>query len=231
MARLHAERMKDLLKSIAAGDVEPGQKLPREVDLVQQLEVSRAVVRSSIQGLADRDVISVKHGSGQTVRPLREWDVLDVDVLEAVLRYGDARDLLLEVLEARRLLEVPAAALAAERATTADVAALREHAEAMERAARSRRRQGGDLFRDAEAALHRRMGLATGNRPLARSLAPLQHATAIAEVGSARRRDTAKERLDLIQAIEAREADGARAAAARHLDALLAAAQRPARRR
>jgi len=224
--------MRDLLRSIAGGEVRPGDKLPREVDLASRLGVSRAVVRSAIQGLVDRDVVSVKHGSGQTVRPPMEWDVLDVDVLEAVVRFGDARDLLLEVLEARLLLEVPAVGLAAERAGTADVAALREHAETMLRTARSRRSPDGeDAYAHAESLLHRRIGLATGNRPLARSLAPLQYATQVAGVGDSRRRQTAGERRELVDSIERRDVTAARSAAQRHLEALLVAARRPPRRR
>jgi GntR family transcriptional repressor for pyruvate dehydrogenase complex len=232
MARLHAERMTDLLRSIAAGEFAPGEKLPREVDLASRLGVSRAVVRSAIQGLVDRDVITVKHGSGQTVRPPAEWNVLDLDVLDAVVRFGDARDLVLEVLEARRLVEVPAVGLAAERASTADVAALRELAETMQRTARSRPRQPEeDPFADAEVTLHRRLGLATENRPLARSLASLHHASRAAGVGSTRRQATAEERAELVDAIERRDADAARAAAERHLRALIEAARKPRPRR
>jgi GntR family transcriptional repressor for pyruvate dehydrogenase complex len=232
MARLHVERMRELLGSIAAGDVAPGAQLPREVDLTEQLGVSRAVVRAAIQGLVERGVVSVKHGRGQTVRPPEDWDVLDVDVLTAVIESGDARELLREVLEARTLLEVPAAALAAERASTADVEALRESVQEMARTARARpRRRDEDPYGEAEEEFQRRLALATGNRPLARTLAPLQHATRLAGIDRTRRADSAAEHERLLEAISRADAAGARAAAEQHLRSLADALARRSSRR
>jgi GntR family transcriptional repressor for pyruvate dehydrogenase complex len=232
VARLHEARIRQLLRSIASGEVSPGHRLPREVDLMGQLGVSRAVVRSILQGLTDRRVIVVKHGSGQTVRPPEEWDVLDPDVLDAVIEVGDAGALLQEVVEARRVVEVPAAALAAERATTAEVVRMREHVEQMRATARSRPLPSGeDRFLEAEQAFQLAFGAATGNRPLALTLARLHHATRAARLDRGRRGDVAAERASLVAALERSDPDAARQAAADHLASVAAALEGRGRRR
>jgi DNA-binding FadR family transcriptional regulator len=224
--RLHEERIRELLARIAAGEFKPGQSLPREVDLAADLGVSRAVVRTTIQGLADRGVIAVKHGRGQTVRPAEDWNILDVDVLAAVLEAGDRRALLREVFEARALLEVPAAALAAERAGPADLEGMREALDDMAATARARRPRARDGFDDAERRFQARLAGATGNRPLMQSLAPVQEVTRLAAIGRGRHAETVAELERLLEAVAARDREGAREAARAHLDALAAAAAR-----
>ena len=61
--------------------------------------------------------MSVRHGRGATVRPSEDWDVFDPEILAAVLRGDGGNDLLAEYVECRRVIEVAAAGLAAERAT------------------------------------------------------------------------------------------------------------------
>jgi DNA-binding FadR family transcriptional regulator len=183
-------------------------------------------VRTTIQGLADRGVVAVKHGRGQTVRPAEDWNVLDVDVLGAILEAGDRRALLREVFEARALLEVPAAALAAERASPADLEALREALDDMARAVRMRATRRRDDFDVAERRFQALLARATANRPLMRSVAPLQEVTRLAAIGRNRRADTLAELERLLGAVADHDPERAGAAARAHLDAMAAAAAR-----
>src|SRR5690242_20425826 len=110
-----------LIADIVSGIRPAGEMLPREVDLAAEFDVSRGVARETIRALEERGLISVKHGKGATVNGPDSWDVFDPDVLSALLDTERGAGVLAEYLECRRLLEVQAAGLAAERASKADV--------------------------------------------------------------------------------------------------------------
>src|ERR671932_812411 len=79
-----------------------------------------------------------------------------------------------EHLECRRILEIEAVALAAERATEADLAAL---SDAFARMTTSAERARGnpaaeDLYHEADIAFHRALIAATGNRALGNARPP-----------------------------------------------------------
>src|SRR3954471_21071011 len=120
MSRLHEHIMRVLLSDIVGGRVEVGDWLPRETDIAAQFDVSRGVARECIRGLEERGLIAVKHGRGATVRPERDWDMLDPYVLAGLLQGDRSAETLSDYLETRRLLEVEAAGLAAVRATDED---------------------------------------------------------------------------------------------------------------
>jgi DNA-binding FadR family transcriptional regulator len=107
--------MSVLTAEIVVGARAAGDMLPREADLAEQFEVSRGVVRECIRAMEERGLISVKHGKGATVNEPDMWDMLDSDVLAAMLDTQLGSEILSEYLECRRILEVEAAGLAAER--------------------------------------------------------------------------------------------------------------------
>src|SRR5688500_4509891 len=102
MTRRHEGPLRDLLAEIAAGEFAPGDMLPGEVALTERFDVSRGVVRECIRGLEDRGIVAVKHGRGATVRETDEWDVLDPEVLEAMLAAPAGTALVDEALECQR---------------------------------------------------------------------------------------------------------------------------------
>src|ERR687895_2347585 len=121
MSRLHRDAMRVLIGEITSGGLAEGDRLPREQDLAAQFGVSRGVARECVRSLEERGLITVKHGRGATVAPSSQWDVFDPDVLAALLAGARGREVLLEYIECRRILEVEAAALAAERAGETEV--------------------------------------------------------------------------------------------------------------
>ena len=135
MSRLHTGAMRVLIGEIASGRWKEGDLLPREVDLAARFGVSRNVARECNRGLEERGLVFVRHGRGARVRPEREWNRFDSDVLAALLAGPRAADVIGEYLECRRILEVEAAGLAAERAGDADGAreAMRGHLLTVER--------------------------------------------------------------------------------------------------
>lgn len=112
------ERVADrVLSHVVQQDLEEGDRIPSERELARRLAVSRSSVRRAIAGLVTAGVLESRHGGGTFVARL--------DVHGAPLASVSARrELLPAVHEARRILEVPAAALAAQRRDAEDLAAI-----------------------------------------------------------------------------------------------------------
>jgi DNA-binding FadR family transcriptional regulator len=92
------EAIKDYISS---NGLKPGDSLPPEAELAEQLAVGRNSVREAISALEALDIIQVRHGSGLFVGSF------SMDLLLDHLPYGlllDSDDLL-DLAEARRLLE------------------------------------------------------------------------------------------------------------------------------
>jgi GntR family transcriptional repressor for pyruvate dehydrogenase complex len=167
MSRLHREMMGVLIAEIVSGQRPAGEMLPREVDLAAEFGVSRGVARECIRAMEERGLISVRHGRGATVSPSERWDVFDPDVLASVLDGEGGNDLLAEYLECRRIIEVEAAGLAAERATPAALEAAGEALARMEESAGRSGRAAERRFHEADVSFHQALIRAAGNRPLA----------------------------------------------------------------
>src|SRR5262245_20648984 len=124
MSRLHRHLMLVLIADIVTGELRVGAALPRETDLAGQFGVSRGVARECIRSLEERGLVVVKHGRGATVNSPAAWNVFDPDVLGALLDCDQGATILGEYLECRRILEIEAVGLAAQRATERDLAEL-----------------------------------------------------------------------------------------------------------
>lgn len=107
---------------IADGELHPGDRLPAERDLATLLGVSRPTVRAGLRALAAMSVVESRHGSGTYIPdgPPRLGSE-PLSFLAAL--HGFTRE---EMYEARRVLEVSAAGLAAERASSDHLAAIAE---------------------------------------------------------------------------------------------------------
>lgn len=93
-----------------------GDALPPERELATQLNVSRNILREAISKLVQKGLLEVRSGSGTYVaRPTVEFLR---DSLGFFVQYNDAA--LLDLIEARRVLEVEIAGLAALRGTEED---------------------------------------------------------------------------------------------------------------
>lgn len=109
--------METLLKSIQRGELRPGDSLPSQRELVAQLGLSRSAIREALRGLASIGVIEILPGRGVFVRQITPEIFRWPDAVFSILQ----RDTLLHTLEVRKILEVEAIALAAERATEEDL--------------------------------------------------------------------------------------------------------------
>src|SRR5262245_11630239 len=105
---------------IAAGRLRPGDRLPPERELALQVGVSRPTVRAGLRWLAAMGVVRARQGSGTFITdgpPRMEPGALGM----LATLHGFTRD---EMFEARRVLEVGVAGLAAERATAEQLASM-----------------------------------------------------------------------------------------------------------
>lgn len=117
-----ADKVSELLKkAIVSGQLQPGDRLPPERVLGERFGVSRTVIREAVRSLAAKGLVEVRSGSGSVVARVESGSVAEAMRLYVQGAAIDAR----LVHELRELLQVHAAGAAADRATEADVAALR----------------------------------------------------------------------------------------------------------
>lgn len=219
--------MRLLMVDIVGGLLKEGDPLPRESDLAQQFEVSRGVIRETLRGLEDRGLIVVQHGRpGALVTERRRWDVLDPDVLTVVLQSSHSATVLAEYIDARRIVEVEAAARAAERATDEDLdrlASVFAHFESSGRRA-AVNRSAEQIFYAADIEFHQAILDASGNRVLARLTEPIQRALLATRRPLAHPGYELNERIEqhrrIMRAIADHDVAGAREAMTHHLNAV-----------
>ena len=145
--RLYERLVEQLLGFIASTGLGPGDLLPAERDLAERMGVSRATLAQALVALEVLGVIDVQHGTGAVL-------VYRPAVASVLRELREHRDRMPEIVEARSTLEVKLAALAAQRRTAADLAAVDAALDAMaaEIADGSRGTTGDELFHQAVAA-------------------------------------------------------------------------------
>ena len=155
---------REIIGSIIEGHYQPGDLLPTEEELSQQLGVSRPVIREATKAVTMLGMLRSRQGRGTEVLPDENWHEFAPEVLEARRDLQTVDAFLTHLLELRRIIEVEAAALAAERASAADVEAMTSFLETMGEV-------GDDLaaFAAIDVGFHNAILAATGNR-LLRSL-------------------------------------------------------------
>jgi len=213
--------MRTLATEIVAGKRSEGEMLPREVDLASQFDISRGVAREGIRALEERGLLRVRHGRGATVAPRDGWDIFDPDVITVLLEGPAASQVLGDYLECRRIVEVDAAGLAAERATPQDIEALSASLEAMEAAVRSRAADAETEFHRADVGFHQALLTATGNRALGALARRIHDALLAARYPLARpayrKQRAMPEHRAIFDAVGRQDAEAARGAMEAHL--------------
>jgi DNA-binding FadR family transcriptional regulator len=120
-----AEQLRTL---VVDGTLQPGARLPNEEMLAREYGVSRATLREALRSLAAQDLIRTSKGAGGGSYVTVPGVAGVSSFLHSSLTLmADANDVSLEnLLEARELLEVPAARIAAARRQADDLERLRE---------------------------------------------------------------------------------------------------------
>src|SRR5207245_3470655 len=107
--------------SIMRNDFKPGDALLSEPELSLQFNVSRPVLREALKMLGAKGLIESRPKTGTRVRPRADWNFLDPDVLSWRYAGGVSAEDVRALFELRRAIEPMAAALAAQRATPAQI--------------------------------------------------------------------------------------------------------------
>lgn len=200
---------------IRAGRLLAGAKLPTEAVLVEQFSVSRTVVREAVSRLKSLGLVDSRQGSGVYVKE-QGFSPLNFDAKSAV-----SKKAVIQMVEVRRALEAEVAGLAALRRTQADIKRIQKSIVLLDKAVQA----GGDGV-DQDVQYHRAIADAARNPFLIGTLEYLgqflQGATRVTRANEARRTDFARQVCDehevILRAIEAGDAEAARAAAAQHMD-------------
>jgi DNA-binding FadR family transcriptional regulator len=115
---------RELIAGVIRGDLEPGDDLPSEDRLSHEFGVSRPVIREAIKHLSVLGLVESRQGRQTRVAPYESWNHFAPEILAVRRDTGTVEDVLLELLELRRMIEVESSALAATRATPEDIAAM-----------------------------------------------------------------------------------------------------------
>ncbi|WP_159347099.1 FadR/GntR family transcriptional regulator [Roseomonas harenae] len=147
-----------LLSFIAQRRLEPGDRLPSERELAERFAVGRGAVREALAVLETLRMVGRRPNSGIYLRPVEKQGSIEAIVLQAELGIPLTEAEVREVVELRRILEMQAMRLAAERRDEDDIAQLDAILADGDRAIAA-----GENLADNDAAFHLAMVEATGN--------------------------------------------------------------------
>lgn len=112
-------------RRIVQGELKPGDTLPKELDLLSTLQVSRTTLREAFAILSSNGFIEAKQRIGTRVRTPDHWNTLDPMVIAWQGEAEEPGALVQELFEIRLAIEPMAARLAAQRATPEDLKRMR----------------------------------------------------------------------------------------------------------
>ncbi|OWQ84127.1 GntR family transcriptional regulator [Roseateles aquatilis] len=158
---MHGRIVGELGLMIVSGELQPGDRLPGELQLLDRYEVSRPVLREAVRVLVAKGLVVSRQRAGAIVRPRGEWHLLDPDVLCWLIQARPSREFMNTLLEVRRIFEPAAAALAARSATEAQVRGIEQDYADMVAAT------DVEQLLEPDLAFHRHIAEATNNDLLA----------------------------------------------------------------
>lgn len=208
------ERIRDVIteQKLAAGE-----RLPGELELVEQLQVSRPVLREALARLQGLGLIEIQRGNGTFVAS-RDQLANCVQLLRTAVTLAPRE--LLSYAELRAAMEVQAVRQAAERATDEDVAELKR----MLKELSSVDRPYEELL-EIDFRFHRRILQAAGNELMQNLMEVIYEfvVTQMARTTPSPQENKLGRRLhrEIVAAIADHDPDGAERAMREHMEAVL----------
>lgn len=207
-----------IASNIITGAFPAGSVLPTEQVLGERYEVSRTVVREALARLASVGLIEVRHGLGSVVLERKRWREIDPELLQIRTNAGLIDDLLPDLFDIRRMVELEVAERAARQRSPHDLAIL---AEIMEQQRASMGEP--EAYNAADIAFHDALIGASGNELLRVLIAPISQVWRIGSMVTMQRDPevvtySMQGHEEIFSAIEAGDPVAARAAMNRHLD-------------
>jgi DNA-binding FadR family transcriptional regulator len=141
-----------VMDGLVTGIVEEkyGAVLPPQDVLSKEFDVSRTVMREALSMLLAREMLDVRPKIGTRIRPMRDWRMIDEDVVSWRFRAKPDPVFLRDVIEFRALIEPRAAA---------EIAGIREAFDLFRSS-----RPGESGYQGADELLHTRIVSASGNQ-------------------------------------------------------------------
>ena len=192
-------------------ELKPGQQLPGENILSEQLGVSRSTLREAIKSLVSQGVLTVYRGKGTYVSESMESFVsFGLDELD--FKHSRVKDL----FEARLLFEPELAALACSRATDEELEDILAAGREVERHIHSNQDRT-----EADQEFHKKIAIASHNRFMLQLL-PIVHSAVsetilLNEKQEQLSEETQKDHAQIMYFLKVRDPEGARAAMTIHL--------------
>jgi GntR family transcriptional repressor for pyruvate dehydrogenase complex len=212
---LTADICRKMVSHLIRGDWSEGERIPPERELCLQLGVGRASLREALKALEIMGMIETRLGDGTFVCP--RSDFLSRPLLWAIT--GSNQEEAHELVEARKLIELELARLAATRATADDLKVIGTHLDAMEAAAEDTKR-----FQDEDINFHLAIGSAAHNQILLNALHLIRNlmhqwiATAVVREGAVAK--ALEQHRKIFMAIAKKNPDAARTAMESHLESM-----------
>lgn len=160
-----------LLDQVIRGELPPGSELPAEATLAESLDVSRLTAREALKILQSQGVVRAQHGRRGVVNPVSQWTSMEAILKERNHSLGAAA-VSVQLVEMRRMIEIGAASLAAQRCTDEEIEQLQALVRAMEEAVGKR---DVDAFVSADISFHDVIFRATRNEFVRLVFEPLHH--------------------------------------------------------
>src|SRR5260370_12148363 len=216
--KIHGSVVETIGRWILGGAYAPDDLLPREDDLAEKLGVRRTSVREAVKVLSAKGLLQARRRVGVRVRSRDDWNLLDPQVLSWHPDVGRDEALVTSLIEARRIIEPAAAALAATRGTAGALQKVEPGYLAMERNVRTNL----EACCEADLRFHASLVAASHNLVL-KGLTGTIEAALRATFAITNRLMTAQSRAlaahrAVFECVRMRDADGARLATIELLD-------------
>ena len=201
-----------LLEMISSGEYQAGDRLPPERILVEQIGVSRTVVREALNLLETRGLIRIEHGRGAVVSANGAHALHNN--LGFLLRMQPGA--LWELMEMRKALEVEVAGLAAERANAEDIATMRAKLDRMRE-----KIDAPEGYVEADVGFHEMLARSARNRVILMMMEPIVDLLLASRRMTGSKEANAKRALRaheaILKRVEAKDVEGARREMRKHM--------------
>lgn len=215
--KLSDEVFARLQRLITSGELQPGDDMPSERELMERFEVGRPAIREAMQALSNMGLVAISHGERAKVLQLTAKSIIRQVDGAAKIILSSSKDTLEHLKTARIFFERGMVREAAEKATVEDVQRLKATV-AEQRAARG----DSDAFISADMKFHTHIAMISGN--------PIYVAVSEAMLGwlkeyhtemliwTGKEKYTLTEHEEIVDRIEQRDAEGAEKSMIKHLE-------------
>jgi len=190
----------------------PGEQLPNELELSEELNISRTTLREAIRILVTNGILEIKRGRGTFVKEQLNVDELSLSFHDLSNATINAKDL----YEMRLIFEPEAAYYATLRATEQELEGILAYGERIEA-----KIKGGEDRTEVEQQFHRAIARATHNEFMDRLMPVIFQAINQGVILSKRKEhvveDTIRDHRLIMDFMQARNAEGARNAMKIHI--------------